>query len=373
MSLTVELTPADPPHVRLRSFRRQEEAALLIALAPMVLASAILFGPGVLLMYLGGMAAAAAGDWLGHRLLRRTHRVRRLHAVGVGALVAAVLPASAGVLIAAVGGFVGALVGRLLRDGWGRYPWHPALVGWVFCLLVFPQAAAPPTWPVGGSSATGPRPVDVLARHYATDPVAFGDASPRTLRSTALYALPPWPATVWGRVAGGIGSVSAAALLAGGLWLVFLGHLRWQSPVCALLAAGVTAAIWPIHADGGPIWFPIACVQDGFAVGATLVLYHLTGGSLLLACCLLAADPISTPLNVRGHAMFGAGVGVLTVGMRAVGVAPGAALWAVLAMNTLAPAIDRVTRRRVYGASPVPPARRHVEAAEGAPIGPDAP
>jgi electron transport complex protein RnfD len=189
-------------------------------------------------------------------------------------------------------------------------------------------------------------PVDVLLEVYASAPV---DGASR-VRDLALHELPRWESTLIGGVSGGAGETSTLAILAAALWLIYTRNLRWQAPVCALLAAALAAALWPIAGAAGEWqWFPALRRVDGFPIGMTLVLYHLTGGGLLLAAVLHAADPISTPLNVRGHALFGAGLGAGTVVLRACGISFGACWWVLLLMNTLVPLIDRITRRRVWG------------------------
>jgi electron transport complex protein RnfD len=349
--------------------------ALLAALTPCLLVSAVLFGAWTAVLVCVGAAGAAFGDWLCHSLLRRSGRPAWLHSALIGALLVMILPPTIGWLPAAGGAFVGVVAGKALQGGRSNYLWHPALIGWAFLQLVYPAALAPDGWPVlrrdrllVGSieDARAPaayfgylrtdslgdadawrlrRPIDTLAEYYARG--AEGETE-ESFRATALYELPPFVDTLLGAVGGGIGETSALAILAGGLWLIFRRRLRWQSPACALVAAAMVAAFWPFA--GRTLWqWPVLMVEDGFPIGPTVVLYHLTGGGLMLACFFLAADSISTPLTTKGHAIFGAGVGLLTILIRVMGVSPGSCYWAVLAMNTLVPLIDRLTRRRVYG------------------------
>jgi electron transport complex protein RnfD len=123
-------------------------------------------------------------------------------------------------------------------------------------------------------------------------------------------------------------------------------------PVAAVVTLAALAMIWPVHVNGAAqpaTWFPIAQWSGDFWTGAAILLFHLTGGGFLLTACLIAPEPVSTPLTGRGHLLFGVGLGVLTFAARVSGFALGAAYFALLAMNTLAPAIDRLTRRRIYG------------------------
>ncbi len=80
-----------------------------------------------------------------------------------------------------------------------------------------------------------------------------------------------------------------------------------------------------------------------------LVSYHLIVGEFMFAIFFVASDMSASPFRTRGHAFYGLGIGALTVALRLAGFATGSTYWAILIMNTLIPAIDRVTRRRVYG------------------------
>ena len=350
------------------------------ATLPVLAAGAHIFGVAVL----GQYAAAVVGAWLGERLCRRFlvqgGRGRLPHLIGVGLLLGMTLPPTVGVLVPLVSGFAAIVVGKTLLGSLGNYLWNPVLVGWAILSLVFPGALQPAQWPflaadhqgtgsleaaIGGPTYRGfelsppppgveawaaPRTVDVLVVQYP--PLIGGGGVPRPLLEVFRDRLPPWSDTVWGTVGGNTGETCAVAILAGGLFLTVCRVTRWTLPVGALLAAGVLAAVWPVHIDGPgspAVWFPLTQVRDGFPVGVALVLFHLTGGGLLAAAMLIAPDPVTTPLTTRGHLWFGIGLGVLTFVFRVNGLALGAAYWALLAMNTVVPAIDRFTRRRVLG------------------------
>jgi len=330
-----------PPHVRLAAHRRQFERTLLVGALPVMAASVWLHGTSALQLYAVAGAAAVAADWLGHVLRRASPGVRVAHALVIGLLVVMMSAPTVHVVAAGVGAGCAALVARILRDRWETYVWHPALTGWLLALLLSPQLHRP-----ADTSPDLPRPVDQIAQVYG--PEARDGA--RRLRELALYHLPSWENTLSGKVPGGLGETCGLAILVGGLWLVYVGNLRWQLPVCAVAAAVMLAALWPIRGpDGEWMWFPIMLRVDGLPVGMVLVLYHVTGGGLLLAAIMHGADTISTPLNERGHAVFGAGLGAFTVGLRALGIPIGACWFALLAMNLAAPLIDRVTRRRAWG------------------------
>lgn len=331
------------PQFRLGPTHMRLDRTLLIGMLPVIVGSLWRHGPAPAMLYVSAAAGAALGDWIGHFVNRGSVLWRPSHAVGLGVLLVMLLPGQIAPIWAALGGFAAAFLARVLRDCWGTYLMHPsALIG---LLLTFGIASAQ----IGAGGATPARqsgPMEQLARAYAPSP----EGGVRLLYDAALFELPAWKSTLIGHEAGGVGETCILAILVSCLWLVFAQNLRWQMPVSALVAAALVAGIWPIRgSDGDWIWFPAAVTLNGFPIGMTLVLYHLTGAGLLLAAVLFAADTLTTPLNVRGHALFGAGLGALTVALRACGLVTGASWWALLVLNVAVPLIDRVTRRRVWG------------------------
>ena len=117
------------------------------------------------------------------------------------------------------------------------------------------------------------------------------------------------------------------------------------------------AAILPVRvqlADGTMTnsWWPGLAVWQGLPVGFVYVCYHLTAGEFLLVLLLLAPDPSSSPLTLRGHMWFGLIIGAVTILLRVFVGLPASAYWALLVANTLVPLINRATRRRIFGTWP---------------------
>ncbi|MFO0974124.1 MAG: RnfABCDGE type electron transport complex subunit D [Phycisphaerae bacterium] len=270
-----------------------------------------------------------------------------------------------------------------LFGGRGHFLWHPAVVGRVIVQFMFAQqlavgAGAPPApilardrlllgdianaepVPLGHyqgwrHTALGPgadailveRPATTL-RRLAAGALPRADDAPLT--AALRDCLPPWRDTVLGTVPGGIGESCTIALVVAALYLVYRGHLRWQLPLAGMLAAGLCAQRCQSGSAPAQPTSRAGCrrliVENGESVGWLYVLYHLTSGQLLLGLVLLASDMPTCPMTSRGQALFGAGVGALTIAMRQFGVAEGECYWALLALNTVVPPLDRWTRRR---------------------------
>jgi len=171
---------------------------------------------------------------------RAERRLRPCHALTTGLLLVMVLDARTSPLIAAAGGFGGALIARWLRDLWGTYVWHPAALAAIVVLLGM-HYAGPQT---AGVSTAAPRPIDRLRQAY--EPAGSGLAD---FRDAAVYELPSWRSTLTGHVAGGVGETCVFAILTGGLWLMpaMLG-----TKIIAALAPSFSTASNTVSYTGTP-------------------------------------------------------------------------------------------------------------------------
>jgi electron transport complex protein RnfD len=77
--------------------------------------------------------------------------------------------------------------------------------------------------------------------------------------------------------------------------------------------------------------------------------FHLFSGASVLGAFFIATDPVSAAATIKGRAIYGVGIGLLTYAVRTWGGYPDAIAFAVLLMNGAVPLIDRYTRPRVFG------------------------
>jgi electron transport complex protein RnfD len=132
-----------------------------------------------------------------------------------------------------------------------------------------------------------------------------------------------------GNRAGAIGELSALLLLAGAAYLIGKRVVAWQIP--ASLLGTVALLAWVVGSSGS---------------GPGRVAAELLGGGLILAAFFMATDPVTSPLTPGGKVFFGIGCGALTYLVRRLGVYPEGTAFAIVLMNALVPAINRITRRR---------------------------
>ncbi|MDD3609154.1 MAG: electron transport complex subunit RsxD [Halothiobacillaceae bacterium] len=309
------------------------------ALVPGTLVALYVMGWGVLFNVLLAVAAGLAAEAL--MLLLRGRPVRPFLSDGsvvlTGWLLGLCLPALAPWWIPVVGMLFAVVVAKQLYGGLGYNLFNPAMVGYVVLLISFPREMT--RWPIpqgelpgfgeslgivfgaapqaGWDSVTGATPLDALRTVLSHEGVV----------QTALQG----PAFGW---LGGQGSEWVVlAFLAGGLWLLWRGVIRWHIPVAVLtsllLVSGLFWLIDPAH-HASP-------------------LLHLFAGAAVFGAFFIATDPVTASTTVLGRLVFGAGIGLLIYLIRAFGGYPDGVAFAVLLMNLAVPLIDYYTRPRVFG------------------------
>jgi electron transport complex protein RnfD len=296
-----------PPHLFLGDDVRGVMRDVLVALLPALAAAGWVFGVRALAVTAVTAAACAAAEWAFQRLAGRPVRVGDLSAVVTGVLLAFCLPPGVPFWMAALGGVFAIVLGKEVFGGLGHNIFNPALAGRAALLAAYPVAMT--SWPAplrGG--------LDAVA-----------SATPLAAAKTSGAAL-DWVALGMGSVSGSLGETSAAALLLGGLYLLWRGVIDWTIPASYLGAVA------------------LLCLGLGRdPVG------HLLAGGLLLGAFFMATDYITSPLTRRGRLAFGAGCGVLTVLIRLYGGFPEGVCYAILIMNALTPLIDRFTMPLPFG------------------------
>jgi electron transport complex protein RnfD len=254
----------------------------LIALLPGITARAFLLGPNVLRQIAFALAFALLAEGL-LLTLRGQSLLRFLFdgsAAVTAVLLALCLPTAAPWWIIAFGACAALLFGKHLFGGLGRNPFNPAMLGAALVLACFPGMLAT-------ASAAGQIPGD-----HAWFWIAGFDAL-------------------------------------GGMLLVSLRIVRWQTPLAVLFGAAVCA------------------VALGLA-GYAMTLQALFSGYLALAAFFIASDPVTGCVTPRGRWIFGLGVGLLVVLLQRVGASVGSLPFAVLLMNCAAPWIDAHVQSRRF-------------------------
>lgn len=297
---------------------------VLIALTPAILVSLLMFGIGAFKVLVTSVAACVLFEYLITRyLLKTSDTIHNYSAIVTGVLLAFNLPSSIPVWMILIGAFVAIGIAKMAFGGLGKNIFNPALVGRVFLFISFPVQMT--HWPkpdflnfLNVDSITSATTLAILKRADGTD---------------SLNSLPSYWQMIIGDMGGSLGEVSALALFAGLLYLLYRRVITWYIPFYYVATFFLLTALTWLHTND----FRFEPVT------------HLLSGGLLLGAFFMATDYVTSPMTRKGQIIFAAGCGILTYVIRFFSAYPEGVSFAILIMNAFVPLIDKLTPQRVYG------------------------
>lgn len=147
-----------------------------------------------------------------------------------------------------------------------------------------------------------------------------------------------------GNVGGVLGETSAIAILLGAVYMLYKGVINFTIPFVYIGTVFVLYLISTSFAGD------LALISSETLTMAT---YQILAGGLLLGAFFMATDMVTSPITVKGQAIFAFGCGLLTFIIRRYGGYPEGVSYSILLMNLVVPLIDRYVRPKVYGTKKV--------------------
>lgn len=210
------------------------------------------------------------------------------------------LPASTPWALALAGAAFAILIVKQAFGGLGQNVFNPAMGGYAFLLLAFPQS-------------------------FYNGPMSDSLASPSSLLQSSDDTL---------FFAATAGQLLALAYLAGGVVLLARGVLDWLIPVAILVTAALVLAALAPDQSVSPLRF---------------MALHLLNPAWVLAAFFLATDPVTAPVSIRARLAYGILIGGLIVLIHRGGQYTDSVAFAILLGNFFAPLLDQTLRPRVLG------------------------
>ncbi len=274
---------------------------VLIALLPVTVAGALIFGWRALLPVFVCVASCVALEAIFNWITKRRQTVGDLSAAVTGLLLALNLPANIPLWQCVAGSLFAIIVVKCLFGGIGSNLVNPAITARVFMLVAF------------DSLAVSAFPVDAVSG------------------ATALSAdkMPSLLDLFLGNYGGAIGETCTAALLLGGVYLLVRRVITWHIPAVFM----------------GTV-FAFSLFMEGFDGTSALAL--VMAGGVCIGAIFMATDYVTSPATAWGKVLFGLGAGLLTCLIRYFSVYPEGVSFAILFMNILTPYIDRWTKHKVF-------------------------
>lgn len=314
-------TVSSSPHVRGRDTVADTMLDVVLALMPAAFAGVYFFGQRALAVMVVSVLSSVIFEALYELVAKKKVTIKDYSAVVTGMLLAFTLPSSIPYPMVVIGAFAAIVITKQLFGGLGQNFMNPALIGRAFLLAAFPTYMT--TWPTGRidifGAADAVTSATPLSTEYAgTLPSVFEQFTGRMADGSAI--------------GGSLGETCAAALILGGLYLLFRRVISWRIPVTYIAAVALMSFIPGKNAayQGQPL---LAVLSGGVMLGAIF----------------MATDYTTSPTTKWGQIIYGLGCGLITGVIRLYGGYPEGVTYAILLMNVLTPLLDRWTRPKAFG------------------------
>ena len=305
--MDTKLIVSASPHIRSDESTRGLMANVIVALCPVVVASAVIFGLRALLVTAFSVVVCVALEWLYCKLLKKPSPIGDLSAVVTGIILAMNVPVNMPLGQVAVGAVAAILITKQLFGGIGMNFANPALVGRIVLFVSFTNEMNAWVFPDAA--------VDQLA---SATPLQVAD--PSRLNLLDLFM---------GIHGGVLGETCALAIVLGFLYLVFTKTI---SPAIPLTYVG-SVFVFYLIATGS--------IHES--------LMEILSGGLLFGAVFMATDYVTSPFTLKGKLIYGVCLGVVTFAIRYWGSYTEGVSFALLFMNLWVPFINDATRQTPYG------------------------
>lgn len=299
------------PHIRKERYVSTSMRDVIIALLPALVGAVYFFGIRSLAVTAVCVIFCVMSEYIWTSAAKQKCSINDLSAVVTGILLAFCLPVSIPLYMAAVGSVFAIIVVKCFFGGLGQNIVNPALAARAFLLACWPVEMT--NWAVKSDAVSGATPLAVMKSGEGT--------------------LAEYSDLFFGTNIGGcIGEVSALLLIIGGIYLLVRKVITPVIPVIYIATVGLFGYIF---------------TKNGFFAGDFL--YSILAGGVILGGIFMATDYTTSPLTLKGQALYALLAGIITGVIRVYGGYPEGVTYAILIMNIATPLIDKAIVPKTFG------------------------
>ena len=299
------------PYIRHPESSRTVMSDMIIALMPLFCMSFFYYGPRVFLV--GGVSVLTCllADWMCSLLLHQKINLRDLSPVVTGLIITMLVPPAVALYVVVWAALFAILVAKAPFGGTGHNIFNPAAAGLAFSTICWSGQM------FGYTSAMQrlPMVIDETVRFVQGPTAALKVGGISRIGLTELLL---------GNFPGPIGSTHTLIIFACLIYLIARGAVRWYLPLSYVAAVSLLSA----------------CFRPFGVTPLESIANELFAGSLFFVAVYLLCDPVTTPKYRISRVLYGFSAGLLTMLFRYYSPFELSAVFAILAMNALAPAFD---------------------------------
>ena len=328
------------PHLRRKASVTRMMVDVLIALAPTLIFSFVVFPIKTLIFYLisvvimeaaefvyVGLKGIMPNDGQKHSFKERFEYAYKgkynqnniLTAAITAIIFTLIMPAGAPIYAVIVGAFVGIVLGKLVFGGLGSNIFNPAAVGMLFAKVCFGSQYAKnvPTWYYTVADVTAAP--TVLSNSEGTLNGLIANFNNANLLDMFL-----------GKMYGTLGEVFSITIIIGAIYLL----IRRSADFRVMLPYLGAFALFSLVAGLG--FYAV----DGVTNPGTFTLFSLLSGGVLFGGVFMLTDPVTSPINSPSRIIYALVAAVSTVFIRLFTAYPEGVGFSILIANMVAVVLD---------------------------------
>lgn len=331
------ITKESAPHIRRKATVARMMSDVLIALAPTLIFSFVVFPLQTLITYLISIFVMVGSEfvYVGLRNMmpndgqKHTFKERFIYAYKgkytinnvLSPLITAIIftlimPAGAPVYAVIVGAFAGIIIGKLVFGGLGSNIFNPAAVGMLFSKICFgSQYTYPSTW------------------FYSLPNDVKVGATPLGMMSDGMFShVTEFPLLdlFLGRIPGTLGEVYKITIIIGLIYLLIRRSADFRIVVSFFGTFIVLSLVAGLSVMG----------VDGKTNPFIFMLYYLLGGGVIFGGVFMLTDPVTSPINSPSRIIYGMIAAVFTLFIRLFAALPEGMGFSILIANMVAVVLD---------------------------------
>ncbi len=310
-----KLIVSHAPFWHVGSSVRQRNNTIMLATLPAVILGILQYGMPAISVLAFSISTAMLWESLTNRLMKRPDSIGDGSAATIGLLLAMMMPATTPWWIVITGTFLAVVIAKMIFGGLGANPFNPVALSMAILMVswkdFFDFNEALRTYDLG---FTMTHPLATLK--------AFGPAAVDHYSVGAL---------LMGQQTGGMGTTFALGLIAGGLYLMIRGTIRWEISLSFLGGIILTSLIF-YAADPASFASPV---------------FHVLTGYTLIGAFFLATEDATSPVHTIPMVLYGAAGGIMTILIRNIGAYIDGVIFAILLINLINPLLDKIRPKAV--------------------------